>query len=228
MKIQTNYDQMTDEQLYEELRHRVETFYAVIDQAYRRHFEVDFHGEIGTLEGLSNNSILLHWFQDINEKEEIVPNHRNYRSLLLAFLTVPFRILGIERDFATEVSQEQFLQRYECSICRKYKDDSLGYYKVPDMQQFNDHIWTNGIERFQYQDYIRQVNSKLEDEQIYISFLDEEYMLDGVALQECVDVQGIDYYRCLLILYYQHEKGSTECSIVITKEKLEELINAQA
>ena len=61
----------------------------------------------------------------------------------------------------------------------------------------------------------------------YTMILDLEYLIGNAELFSAMDAEGNWYYLCNVAVMFNHEKGGSEFTILMTPEKLKEIISQE-
>lgn len=150
MKIQTNYDTMTNEQLLTELSHRFSTFGETLGGYESGGLKISIQQQEYWLDDCTTNGSLefnLDFENPGNVDLVIEPENKQYRELLLQLLKVSYKIQNLDDKFSSRSQQEQ-LQDRMCKVCREL-DAHQNYTQIIACHmsiKLKIGYWTTGLE----------------------------------------------------------------------------------
>lgn len=120
MKIQTNYSQMTDEQLCTEMKHRFETFGETLGGYESGGIRITINNQELWLD-IINDDGSLEFSNDFDDPGNVYlviePEHKIYHDVLIRLVTAKYRVYQID-EFKEEVDQQMQLCLRKCELCR--------------------------------------------------------------------------------------------------------------
>lgn len=125
MKLQTNYDNMTDMQLFLELQHRYDTFGESLGGYQEGGIQIGLWGELVWLnyleDDLNGQAIHLAFRFDPETEEDIVvyrQDEKRFREILLLALEEKFTLFNA-CSYDGQRDQQEYLEDMKCTVCEE-------------------------------------------------------------------------------------------------------------